>query len=586
MKGFLITILLINLSQLTYSQILDSIEIKGTIIQATDKVIKIGDKTVPISDNGTFLYTTSIKYPDFIDVSYDNLNWTIYLELSNNIEFEIKSGDMSSLVYKDELRTSNYFMKQVSILNINNEINDYFNKNWRQIHSQNESTFISIIDSLKQALLNPLAKYQRENKNISNDFIKLFKADINFGFNALIVKYPQKHFGYTGEKIVLSRSCYDYLNSIPIDDIKWINLSSHKKYCRAWIDYNADVLIDKNSEQKHYNLKKMNVLFVFLPTVFKNQELLDYWLSEYLSEHIKNAWLPNSGMYVDKFNITCKTEIYKNKINRQYGSYLTELKDQDVRIFKTVNGFNLNAHIFYPDSIKDGEKKPAVVIFYGGGLVLGNPSWAYADARHLAKQGVIAIAAQYRLSNFKDITPIDALQDAKDLMFWLRKNADSLKIIDNKIAASGWSMGAQICASLAIFPDTLGNQNIPTSPNALLLTSPGTHSRGWFTELLNGKNVNPVDYSPVDHIKAGLSPTIILQGRDDTVTPLAEVQSFHDKLVAKGNYCEIWIYDNVGHLFTPTYLGDKGWPRPDKEIQKQADVKADEFLIKFGYIKK
>jgi acetyl esterase len=120
-----------------------------------------------------------------------------------------------------------------------------------------------------------------------------------------------------------------------------------------------------------------------------------------------------------------------------------------------------------------------------GGFVLGNPSWAFANAKHYANLGLIAIAAQYRLSNFKDITPIDAIQDSKDLMFWLRTNADSIKIIDDKIAAAGWSVGAQICITLAIFPNTLQDQKINTSPNALLLTSPGTATGGWFTELLN-----------------------------------------------------------------------------------------------------
>jgi acetyl esterase len=95
-----------------------------------------------------------------------------------------------------------------------------------------------------------------------------------------------------------------------------------------------------------------------------------------------------------------------------------------------------------------------------------------------------------------------------------------------------------------------------------------------------------LSFSPVDHVKQGLPPAIILQGRDDTVTPLEGVQLFHDKMIANGNYCEIWIYDKVGHLFTPIYLGDNGWPRPDKEVQKQANEKADDFLKKFRFINK
>lgn len=212
MKKILVNILLITLSQIAYSQELDSVKIKGTVFNATGKTIKIGDNTVPVSENGSFVYTAKIRFPNLIDISYDNLNWAIYLEPFKTVEFDIKSGDLSSLIYKDDLKVSNEFLKDVSILNINTEINEFFNKNWGQIHSQKEPKFISIIDSLKQLFLQPLATYQNENKNISIDFVKLFKADVNFGFNSVILRYPELHQRFTGEKVGLSQVCRDYLN--------------------------------------------------------------------------------------------------------------------------------------------------------------------------------------------------------------------------------------------------------------------------------------------------------------------------------------------------------------------------------------
>jgi acetyl esterase len=576
--------LLIFLAQTSYSQQLDSAKIIGLILNPDNQIFKIGDNSVDISDSGKLVFSTQIENPSFFEVSYGDLYWVIYLEPGKTVKFELQTSDLSSLTYQGDLKVSNDFLKKASLLNT--ETNDFFNKNWAKIHSLNEAKFISVIDSLKQLFLKPLVSFQDKDKYISSDFVKLFQADINFGFNILIVQYPQKHYEFTHEKVILSQECLNYLNSMSIDDIKLMDLQTYKRYCRAWIDYNIEILADKIIEQKHYDLKKMDVLFEYLPTVFKNQILVDYWLSEYLNELIQNTWLANSKKYIEKFNSTCKTEIYKNKVNELYSSCLNSEKDHIVKVFKSVNGYLLEANIFYPNGLGKGEKKPAMVIFYGGGFVLGNPSWAFGKAKYYADLGMVAIAAQYRLSNFKDITPIDAIQDAKDLMFWLRKNADSLGIMDDRIAASGWSVGAQLCATLAIFPDTLPNSNISSAPDIILLTSPGTDAKGWFTKLLNGANVSPQDYSPIDHVRAGLPPTIILQGRDDTVTPLDGVQSFYDKLIAKGNYCEIWIYDKVGHLFTPTYLGDNGWPRPDKDVQKQADLKTVEFLKKFGYIEK
>ena len=581
MKFLFVINLLLILSQANYSQVRDSAKIKGVILTPNDYTIKIGDKTLYLSDNGSFIFTAKPKFPCFIEINYGNLNWSIYLEPLKTVEIEIKPGDLPGLIYKGDLSAENDYLKKASL--INSETNDFFNKNWVKIHSKNEAQFISTLDSIKQLFLKPLASVHT--KDISNSFTRLFKADVEFSFSSLMLQYPAKHYSYTGEKVDLSEGCYNYLNSISIDDTALSDLQSYKRYCRAWIDYNTDILADKIIDHKHYNLKKMDIIFEYIPTIFTNRVLTDYWLSEYLTEHIQNTWLSNSEKYIKEFNRTCKTEIYKSKINDLYNSYLDSDKNHIVKIFKSINGFQLEANIFYPGEIIKGDKRPAMVIIHGGGFVLGNPSWAFEKAKHYAGMGMIAIAAQYRLSNFKDVTPVDAIQDVKDLMFWLRKNADSLKIKENKIAASGWSVGAQLCATLAIFPDTLPDSKIVSAPDAILLTSPGTGTGGWFTELLNGEKINPADYSPVDHVKPGLPPAIILQGRDDTVTPLEGVQLFHDKLIANGNYCEFRIYDNVGHLFTPTSLGDNGWPKPDPEIQKQADLKAEDFLRKFEFIK-
>jgi hypothetical protein len=135
-------------------------------------------------------------------------------------------------------------------------------------------------------------------------------------------------------------------------------------------------------------------------------------------------------------------------------------------------------------------------------------------------------------------------------------------------------------ASAAIFTESL------STPDALVLVSPAVSLQkdDWFKKiLLNRVDIDSV--SPDKNVREGLPPTIILQGRDDTVTPLAGVQNFADRMVAAGNYCELIIYDGVGHLFTPSSEPDDGWPNPDPKIEEKAFGKVNEFLRKFGYIK-
>jgi acetyl esterase len=240
----------------------------------------------------------------------------------------------------------------------------------------------------------------------------------------------------------------------------------------------------------------------------------------------------------------------------------------------------LKAYVFSPEKKETKESCSAIVIFHGGGWTIGEPAWAFGLAQHFKELGMVAIAAQYRLSNQKDVTPLDAMSDARDVIRWVRMNKDSLHIDPDKIVAYGWSAGAHLAASAAIFNDSL------SSPNALVLVSPAVSLQkdDWFNKiLLNRVEIDSV--SPDKNIREGLPPTIILQGRDDTVTPLAGVQDFAARMKAAGNHCELIIYDGVGHLFTPSSEPDDQWPNPDPKIQADASAKADEFLRLFGFIK-
>jgi len=584
-----IILLILNYTTVVFSQNISNAQIFGKITSANDKVIHIGEKWIPVSETGEFTFTAKIKYPMLYDISYGKLNWVAYLEPDSETELKLNSGDLSSLEYKGDLISSNNFLKKTSLLN--QPVNDSFYKleNIVQLNRKDKAGFISTIDSLRKFYLRPLFSVGEDKEGLSNAFINLFKADIDFKVNNLIFLYPFRHWwvGITHEKVILSKADLDGINST-IDNIEMLDLPSYKEFCKSWIDYNTEMLATKNTDQKNYCLKKMDAVFDYLPRIFSNHELLDYWLSEFLSEFIQKNGIENSEKYIKDFYANCKTEVYRTRIEKQCSSILEGQKDHIVKTYKSINGYNLQAHIFYANDFKKGEKRPAILVFFGGGWDDGNVTWAFGNAKKYSNLGMIGIAVQYSLSNFKDITPINTMQDAKDLIIWLRINSDSLGIISNKIAGSGWSAGAHLIASAAVFADTLPDKKINSAPDVLLLTSPAVDAGHDvpFNLLLSETGVDPLSLSPVEHVFNGLPPTIIFQGREDHVVPLKGVQLFHDKMVANENYCELCIYDNVGHLFTPSYLDDRGWPQPDKEIQKQADIKAVEFLKKFGFISK
>lgn len=252
--------------------------------------------------------------------------------------------------------------------------------------------------------------------------------------------------------------------------------------------------------------------------------------------------------------------------------------------YKIIDSDSLKAYVFYPQNIAENENRPSIVIFHGGGWVAGEPSWGFGNAKKYAKHGLIAISVEYRLSDQKIITPIDAMEDTKDFFIWARENANKLKLNKDSIAAFGWSAGGHLVTSAAVFAKYTADSSITSKPNALILQSPAvsTLNDEWFKQLLLGKGI-PIDFSPAQHIKENMPPTIIVIGRDDSVTPLKYSELYRDEMIKNGNSCELYIYDGVGHLFTP--LPDNGWPKPDQEVSEKAFSQIDFFLKGLGYIK-
>lgn len=252
--------------------------------------------------------------------------------------------------------------------------------------------------------------------------------------------------------------------------------------------------------------------------------------------------------------------------------------------YKITGEDSLRAYVFAPAEIKL-DHLPSMVIFHGGGWTIGDPSWAFESAEKYAKRNMVVVAAQYRLSDHKTVYPADAMEDARDIILWMRENADELKIDPGRIAAYGWSAGAHLAACSAVFP-AYSNDSIYTSiPDALILHSPALslENDGWFAGLMP-ENKNPMDYSPAEHIKGAMPPSIIVVGREDTVTPVEGSMLYHRKMIENGNISYINIYEGVGHLFTPSDKPDYEEPRPDKLVLSKAFARIDLFLQDLGYL--
>jgi len=166
-------------------------------------------------------------------------------------------------------------------------------------------------------------------------------------------------------------------------------------------------------------------------------------------------------------------------------------------VYATHGGVDLKAYVFSPDPGMSNTPRSAIVIFHGGGWHIGSAEWGFTRARHFAGLGMVSVSAQYRLSDQKAVTPLEAMEDARAVIRWMRSNAETLGIASDRIAAYGWSSGAHLATCAAIFDDSAGDSTVSCAPNALVLFSPAVSLEGdsWPQRLL-GDRASADEISP------------------------------------------------------------------------------------------
>ncbi len=194
MKNRISFLLLIFItSHISCSQELEESRISGIIMNPTESAIQIGNQTVPITEDGKFTFTKVLESPILLDVSYADLKWTIFLNPESSINILIPETSLESIEYTGQLISSNTYLLKTESLS--EDLNVFFNKNWLQFHRQNQADYISTIDSLKGLYLKHLTADSKRYETFSQEFIRVWKAEINYGFNTLSLNIHFYTFG-------------------------------------------------------------------------------------------------------------------------------------------------------------------------------------------------------------------------------------------------------------------------------------------------------------------------------------------------------------------------------------------------------
>ena len=217
-------------------------------------------------------------------------------------------------------------------------------------------------------------------------------------------------------------------------------------------------------------------------------------------------------------------------------------------LYKSTKQGDLNLYFYRPLDFDKSKTYNCIIFFHGGGWNSGNYKQFERQSMYFASRGMIAISAEYRIKNKHGTTPIQAMEDAKSAIRFLRLNAKSFFINPNRIAAAGGSAGghlAAVTANIDLFDNVNEDLGISSKPNLLVLYNPvidfGSRKWLWID--------NPSDASPVHNISKGSPPTIILTGTKDKIVPVETIMNYKKIMESVGSRCDVILYDGAEHAF-------------------------------------
>lgn len=256
-----------------------------------------------------------------------------------------------------------------------------------------------------------------------------------------------------------------------------------------------------------------------------------------------------------------------------------DLPDEEI-VFKTVGEVDLPLHVFKPQGHGPGDRRPAIVFFFGGGWVGGTPSQFYPHCRYLASRGMVAISAEYRVKSRHDTTPYECVKDGKSAIRWVRIHAEELGVDPNRIAAGGGSAGGHVAAATALvggFEEPNESKSVSARPNALVLFNP-VYDNGPDGYGHDRVKENWRAFSPMHNIDKDAPPTIVFLGTNDKLIPVSTAQEYRRRMEAVGRRCDLHLYESQPHGFF-NYRDGKN------TYYYQTVIEADRFLSSLGYLK-
>jgi len=533
-----------------------------------EREIKLGTHNISLSETGVFSYRFPLNKAASYTLSHQNRNVELFLSPGDSLNIDFAEQDIVISGTSEKLNNSlQKYGKKV----LNNS--SYLDKYNEMVFSLPLPKFNEKIDSLKKIDENNFDQFLEENENLDRDLKNKLQNEITYRTKFYKLLYPHNFNRHTHK---LAQVKADYFNTITKGSFNHPELLSSAIFIR-YVNLYLD--IESLGKYKFRNMnsspaERINSRYQAIKNLPVNQEVKDFFFTQHFKKAFDDYNAKDLSKSFNLFERDCKDEASKNQVRRLYNKSISQRKiPNEIKIYKQVGNIGLEAHVFYPGDFNKTDSRSAYIFFHGGSWAIGMPEWGYENCRRYAGKGMVAVSIEYRLQNVHATYISDAVADALSAISWVREHAGELGINPGKIVVAGFSSGAHLaaCAAMISKRNYFGdNQKFSSQPNAVILQSAAytVENRGAISPTIPTES-----YSPINNVKNGLVPMLLMHGEFDDIVKYPEFEQFVEKMKQTNNKFEYKSFKS-GHFFY----------NPD--IIQMVNKLSDDFLLTYGYIDK
>jgi acetyl esterase/lipase len=232
-------------------------------------------------------------------------------------------------------------------------------------------------------------------------------------------------------------------------------------------------------------------------------------------------------------------------------------------VYSNPNGLPLLLDLYLPD-VPPGEQLPVVVWVHGGGWKNGSKQKPRAE--FLAEHGYAVASINYRLTGVA-MWPAQ-IEDCRESVRWLRRNASKYSLDPNRIGTWGSSAGGHLVALMGTLPyengETVSSRVQAVvgwyGPTDLLAMPPNNVGNGRTEEDVANSNgakllgctvSECVDLakqaSALFNVTSDDAPFLIMHGDLDPGVPISQSTRLYGELKRAGVHAEFEIVPEAGH---------------------------------------